>query len=400
MPQTRSRSVNRLTVKSIPGLPAGQTSDGGGLYLIKKPTGSAYWMLRLSFNGKPKQMGLGAYPDVGLADARSQRDKWRAVAKSGSDPVKVRELEQVEVKAEIEARLTTLRDVAEDAYETRKSELKGEANIVRWYGALRNHVLPELGDRPIETINQHDIRRVLRPIWHEKAEAARKAINRLNIVLKHGAALGLDVDLNAIMKAKALLGKQDHIPKHQPSMPWQDVPDFYATLSDSSPVQVALKLLILNPGPRSRPIRFLRYDDINCGVWTVPGELMKGIKGTTKDWRTPLSTESLRLIECTRAFEVGGRLFPSVSGKGVISDASMARHMERDGLAARPHGFRHAFKTWTAETRQSFMISELCLAHTFAVNAQANYLLTDYLDERREMMDRWSEFVTSASAVH
>ena len=181
-------------------------------------------------------------------------------------------------------------------------------------------------------------------------------------------------------------------------MPWNDVPDYYNTLDETSLVQLALKLLILNPGPRSKPIRFLRPEHVKGDVWIVPGELMKGAKGRTKDWRTPLSDESLRLIERAKAFLDHGYFFPASRGEGVISDASMGRHMDREGLEYRPHGFRHAFKTWTAETRQSFMISELCLAHTFTINAQANYVLTDYLDERREMMDRWSLFVTGKKA--
>lgn len=388
-----NRAINRLTVKSIPSLSSGQHHDGGGLFLRKAKSGAAQWVLRVYVSGKPKQFGLGSFPDVSLAEARHERDKWKLVAKSGQNPVLVRKLERTTEQKDIEVKLTSVEDVAKDAYETRKSELKGEANARRWYGALKNHVLPTLGSYPIENINQIHIRETLKPIWKTKPEAARKAINRLNIVMIHAAALGLDVDLNAIAKAKALLGKQMHVTNHFPSMPWREVPKYYSELPEDTPTQVALKFLILNPGPRSRPIRFLRYEHLDGRIWTVPAELMKGIKGKTKDWRTTLSDESMRLIELTRNFEVRGNLFPSATGKIVISDASMSRQMERQGIPYRPHGFRHAFKTWTAETRQSFMISELCLAHTFTVNSQANYLLTDYLEERGEMMDRWSDFV-------
>jgi len=389
-----SRAINRLTVKSIPSLASGQHHDGGGLFLRKSETGSSRWVLRVSVNGKPKQIGLGSYPDVGLADARKERDKWKAVAKTGQNPVLVRKLERFGEHKEIETRLTTVEEVAIDAYETRKPELKGEANARRWYGALKNHILPALGRYPIENINQIHLRETLKPIWRTKPEAARKAINRFNIIMLHGAALGLDVDLNAIAKAKALLGKQMHVEKHHPSMPWREVPHYYSGLPENTPTQVALKLLILNPGPRSKPIRFFRSEHLDGTIWTIPAELMKGIKGKTKDWRTTLSPESMRLVQVAKRFEHQGNLFPSVTGKTVISDASMSKQMTKDGIPYRPHGFRHAFKTWTAETRQSFMISELCLAHTFTVNSQANYLLTDYLEERREMMDRWSSYVT------
>ena len=77
---------------------------------------------------------------------------------------------------------------------------------------------------PVEDLDQRDIRDALAPIWHSKADTARKASNRLNIVLQHAAALGLEVDLQAVAKAKALLGKTRHEPKNIPAMPWAEVP--------------------------------------------------------------------------------------------------------------------------------------------------------------------------------
>lgn len=108
---------------------------------------------------------------------------------------------------------------------------------------------------PVVDIDQTDIRDVLAPIWHSKAETARKALNRLAICLKHAAALGLSVDLQATDKARALLGKQRHKPENIPAMPWRDVPIFYASLSDGTVTHLALRLLILT-GVRSAPLRF------------------------------------------------------------------------------------------------------------------------------------------------
>ena len=94
-----------------------------------------------------------------------------------------------------------------DAFESRKAELKGDGKAGRWFSPLELHVLPKLGRVPIADIDQRDIRDGLAPIWHIKAATAKKAADRLNIVLNHAAALGLDVDLQAVAKAKALLGR-------------------------------------------------------------------------------------------------------------------------------------------------------------------------------------------------
>ena len=93
-----------------------------------------------------------------------------------------------------------LKNVALAAFEARKAELKADGKAGRWFSPLELHVLPKLGRLPIEQIDQKDIANTLGKIWHAKAETARKAMNRLGIVFQYGAAMGLNVDLNAIVK--------------------------------------------------------------------------------------------------------------------------------------------------------------------------------------------------------
>ncbi len=126
--------------------------------------------------------------------------------RDGKDAIKERE----RLNREAERNLNILADIAKDAFESRKAELKGDGKAGRWFSPLELHVLPKLGKMPVSRIDQRDIRDTLAPIWHTKADTARKAMNRLSICLRHAAALGLDVDLQATEKAKALLGKQRH----------------------------------------------------------------------------------------------------------------------------------------------------------------------------------------------
>lgn len=385
------RPINKLTVKGIDRLSVGPHGDGGGLWLRKTSLTSAQWLYRFRLHGRTRQMGLGSYPVVSLANARKARDRCAEQVALGLDPVLERRREQDRAKTQ----LVTLTEVAESAFEARKAELKDDGKAGRWFGPLKLHVLPKIGTVPAVEITQLHIRDAVSPIWKSKADTARKAMNRLNITLKHGAALGLDVDLMAVEKAKALLGKQDHKAQNIPAMPWRDVSEFYASLTEDTPTQLALRLLILNPGPRSKPIRFLKAEHIDGNVWTVPGELMKGLKGKVDDWRTPLSVPSLNLIEKAKRWERNGNLFPNASGRGVISDATMARHMERAGLSYRPHGFRSSFRTWAAETGKRRDIAELCNAHKIFGSVEAAYVRTDFLDERRELLQNWSDFVTA-----
>jgi len=382
---------NQLTVKAINSLPQGTHGDGGGLYIRITGKANGQWIYRFRYNGRQRQMGLGGLHKVTLAKARQLRDKYQAMVVDGLDPIRQR-------KKESDLRLVgleTLATVADIAFVARQAELRDDGKAGRWFSPLTLHVLPALGKRPIIEISQTDIQHTLKPIWHAKADTARKAINRLQIVFKHAVAMGLDVDIQAVEKAKALLGKQRHQPTNIPSMPWSEVPAFYASLDQQTPVQLALRLLMLNPGPRSKPVRFLRLEHIEDDVWTVPADLMKGQKGKTSDWRTPLTDESLSIIEAAKPFERNGYLFPNRSGNGVISDASMSRLMERRGLNFRPHGFRSSFRTWAAETAQLRDIAELCLAHKIYGKVEAAYVRTDYLNERAALAQLWSEHITS-----
>ena len=386
------RAKNRLTSSFIKTAPVGKHCDGGGLWLIKRDDGGAQWVQRVTVHGRRREMGLGGFPSLGLADARKLSERWRNVAANGRDPIKEREAEDRAARRED----ISLAVLTADAFEARKAELKDDGKAGRWLSPLNLHVLPKLGRVPVTDLDQRDIRDTLAPIWHEKADTARKAMNRLSIVLKHAAALGLDVDLQATEKAKALLGKSRHVPKHIPAMAWADVPTFYASLEEPTLTHLALRLAILT-GVRSKPLRNLRLEQIGGDVWTVPAEGMKGRKGATADYRVPLSLEAQRIIGLARPHARNGYLFPNTRD-GVISNATHARMMERRGLEARPHGFRTSLRTWLAEaTDAPHEVAETMLGHVVDGSVVRAYRRTDWLEQRRALAERWADYVTGGA---
>lgn len=387
------RAKNRLSASFIKTAPVGKHCDGAGLWLVVREDGGAQWVLRVTVHGRRREMGLGGFPALGLADARKQASRWRGVAAAGRDPIKEREAEARAARRE-DISLTIL---TTDAFEARKAELKDDGAAGRWLSPLNIHVLPKLGKVPVTDLDQRDIRDTLAPIWHTKADTARKALNRLSIVLRHAAALGLDVDLQATEKAKALLGKSRHVPKNIPAMDWRDVPAFYASLEEPTLTHLALRLLILNPGVRSKPLRNLRLEQIEGDVWTVPEGDMKGQKGKAPAYRVPLCQEAKRIIELARPHSRNGYLFPNTRG-GVISDMTLSRHMERRGLEARPHGFRTSLRTWLAEaTDAPHEVAEAMIAHMADSGVVRAYRRTDYLEQRAKLADRWADHVTGGA---
>lgn len=385
-------ALNRLSTGFVKSAPIGKHCDGGGLWLIKREDGGAQWVLRVTVHGRRREMGLGAFPTVGLAAARDMADRWRAVAASGRDPIKEREREAREAaRAD-----NTLRVIALAAFEARKAELKGDGKAGRWFSPLELHVLPKLGKVPVQDIDQRDIRDTLAPIWHTKAPTAKKALDRLAIVFRHAAAEGLDVDLQVASKARLLLGESRHQTQHIPAMPWAEVPAFYESLAEPTLTHLALRLLILT-GMRTAPVRFMRLEHIEGDVWTIPADLMKGRKGKTFDFRVPLSQEAQRVIELAKPFARDGVLFPSTR-KGVISDATMARLMERRGLEARPHGFRTSLRTWLSDnTDAPHEVQEMMIAHITDSKVVRSYRRNDFLEQRKALAERWAKFVSGGS---
>lgn len=382
--------LNKLTSLKVKNAKPGKYSDGGGLWLVKRKDGGGQWVYRYDLHGKRREMGLGSFSGVSIKQARSDADKWRQVKHTGKDPINERQ----RLLRESARERPVFKDIFESAFEARKAQLKNDGKAGRWDTPLKLHVLPTLGKIPIEDIDQQDIKNVLAPIWHSKAATAKKALNRIGIVFKHAAALDLDVDMHATLKARALLGAQRHEPKNIPSLPWKETPAFYASLDRITNCHLALRLAILTAS-RSQEVRFCHTDEIEGTIWTVPAIRMK----SGKEHRVALSKEALSVIEQALALNGDGFLFPNIR-KGVISDATMSCMMERRGMEARPHGFRSTFKTWCAEaTDTPHEVSEAAIAHETGNAVERTYRRTDFLEKRQFLMEKWANHVLDGSGT-
>jgi integrase len=385
------RVLHKLTAVAVKSAGPGKYNDGHGLWLVKRKDGGGQWVLRLAIFGKRREMGLGSTAEVSLKQARETAAKWRAIVRDGKDPIRERETQKLNSRDIA----VTLEAMAVEAFDARKSELKGDGKAGRWFSPLAVHVLPRLGRRPVSQLHQNDIRDCLAPIWHDKADAAKKAMTRLGIVMRFAAAKGHEVDLQATAKAKELLGKSRYEAGHIASLQWQEVPAFYMSLNELSVTHLALRLLILT-GVRSLPIRAMTIDQIDGDCWTIPAHLMKGTKGKTQQFRVPLSSEVLKIINQARPFARNGLLFAAPRG-GMMSDATMSRLMERRGMEARPHGFRSSLRVWLSEaTDAPFEIAEAMLSHTVGSSVTRAYQRSDFLEQRRVLLERWAEHVCCA----
>ncbi len=383
---------NVFTVAEVRALHVGKHCDGRGLWLYKRADGGAQWLFRFNLWGRQREMGLGPLSKVGLAQARQAAEIARKQVHQGEDPIGARRLERQQSDRK-EGRLNHL---AEAAFETHRKQLKHNGDNGRWYSPLRLHILPKLGKMPIVKIDQHDIKAALAPIWHEKNETARKALSRLTTVFEYAVAAGLMVDMSAIPNARLLLGKNDKAAKRIESMPWQDVPTFYATLDDLDPSQLALRMLILT-GVRSDSINNMRFDQIAGETWQIPPLFVKGRVTNTAGFRVPLCPEALHVIDLAKQVEKNGYLFVNARG-GSLDKMAMRNFLESHQIAARPHGFRSSLRTWLSEeTDCAHEVAEACIGHFKHDEVENAYNRTDYFMKRSIYMRMWSNHVTGKS---
>jgi integrase len=383
-----------LSAAFVKTAPSGRHSDGAGLWAYVREPGNGYWVLRFHVHGKRREAGLGSLKAVSLAEARQKAAIARAQLALGVDPIREKH-KQARAASKPDSAFAV---VAQQCFEARKSELKGDGLAGRWFSPLELHAIPALGRLPVDEITARDIRDALAGVWH-KGDVGRKTINRINVIMRYAAALGLAVDLQAPLKAKALLGKSRHEPKHIEAVPWAEVPAFYASLAEPSIVHLALKFLILT-GVRSKPARFLRLEQIEGDTWTIPAEHVKGLKGKTSDFRVPLSREALAVIEAAKAHARDGFLFPSTKPGVPISDMSMSQSMARRGVKERPHGFRSSLRVWLAEaTDASHEVAEAVLGHATGSAVSRAYQRSDFLEQRRALLERWGDFVAGGSGA-
>ncbi|AQX19634.1 tyrosine-type recombinase/integrase [Bartonella sp. WD16.2] len=384
------RAIHRLTASFVKTSPQGKYCDGAGLWLNVRKDNTRGWFFRYTYRNKRREMGLGPVTKTSLKEARELAKHYSDILKGGNDPIVFREQSILKQQSNV------FQEIAQAAFESKKAELKNEGKNGRWFSPLELHVIPHIGNLPVEKLTANIIRNVLAPLWHKKGDTARKVLNRINICLKYAAALGLDVDLQACMKARALLGKSRAISTNIPAMPWREVPAFYQSLNDDLLSNLALKLLILT-GVRSYPLRYLRLEQIDKNIWTIPKENMKGIVGKVSDFRVPLSNEALRVIEKALPFEKNGFLFSGLKGTP-ISDMSMSKYMASCGLKYRPHGFRSSLRDWIAETTSTpFEIAETVLAHSVGSSVTKAYMRTDFLEQRHALLEQWATFISGTT---
>lgn len=389
-----AREINRLTTRKIQAITeAGWYLDGEGLYLAVEPSGSKRWVLRYRMPGKRREMGLGSFGTVPLAKARELAAAARAQIQEGVDPIAAKASAKAEPAAPV-----TFADVAITYMADRETTWRNPKHRAQWRTSLEVDA-SRLWTMPVSKIGTDDVLAVLRPIWFEKAESARRLRGRIERILDAARVGGHRLGENPARwrgHLDVLLPQSKRLQRgHHKAMPYADVPAFFATIAAGreSHSCAALRFTILTAA-RSGETRGMTWGEIDMAgaVWTVPAERMKG----HRIHRVPLTAPALSILAESRLGDHRDSdiVFPARGGKP-LSDMALAmflRRLNEDGYTV--HGFRSSFRDWvTEETDFAGDLAEAALAHLTGDDTERAYRRGDALEKRRHLMDAWAAFV-------
>ena len=397
------RKLNHaLTPLAVTHAKAGRHADGGGLNLLVKESGARSWVYRFMLKGKSRDLGLGAAsgPDaISLAKARDLASAHRLKVKAGIDPLAERHREAAEAIAAAQAAQiagVTFRHVAEAYIAANEGSWRNDKHRQQWRNTLASYVYPVMGELPVADIGTAHVLQILEPIWQEKPETASRIRGRIEALLDAAKARGYREGENPARWrghiAQILPARSKLTRGHHKAMPYGELPLFMSQLrAREAMAALALEFVILT-ATRTSELLGAKWGEVDLekAIWTIPALRMKA----GKEHRVPLSPRAIEILQTVK-LKSSEWLFPSAKG-GKLSTMAMSMLLRRMKLDCTVHGFRSAFRDWSAEcTGYAHEVCEMALAHTIGNKAEAAYRRGDMFEKRARLMADWATYCDS-----
>lgn len=373
-----------------------------GLHLKVNDAGAQSWILRVSVGGKRRDIGLGGFPDVSLAEAREKAKQFRNDIAQGIDPIHVKKQRRSSLLAARAAEIT-FEQSAKEFLSSKGIEWKNAKHAQQWTNTLETYVYPVIGRLQVKDVDLSHIVKILEPIWKTKTETAKRLRGRIENILDW-ASVRKYRSIENPARWKGYLDKVLPSPgkitkvEHHAALPVDEVGRFMQRLRKREGISSrALEFLVLTVA-RSGEVRGAEWPefDMEAGVWTIPAHRMKA----GKEHRVPLSSRAIALLKELPRFEDEKTVFLSPRG-GILSDMALTAVTRVMEVKAVPHGFRSTFRDWVAEhTNYSNEVAEMALAHAIDNKVEAAYRRGDLFEKRRQMMNDWEQFCMIIQSNH
>jgi integrase len=373
-------------------------SDGHGMYLHVSTSGLKSWRYRFKVGGKESTFTIGEYPKVTLEQARLARMDAREKVRDGESPTLIRKQEKKiknDKRRTIDLeKINTFKNISlEWVGIQRNSWSYNHAEAV--INTLQRDAFPEIGEQPIDTISPPLILNIIRKIENRGSlEIARKVLQRMNAVFRYAVQTGRATynpasDMKGVLKPKKT--------NHRPALTSDELPEFIKTLSNGdihTTTRLAIQFVILTAA-RSGEVRGATWDEIylNDRLWKIPAERMKMNTPHT----VPLSTQAIAILKRVgKLYGEEGRIFPGIrQDSKQLSENTMLYALYRLGYHSKAtmHGFRATFSTIANESGFDGDVIEKALAHEERNKVRAAYHRSEYIEQRRELMQWWGDLL-------
>jgi integrase len=402
----------------------GNHEDGDGLRLVVGERGGKKWVLRFSLAGKRREMGLGSFPEVGLADARNAAFEARKLVASGVDPIEARNAEK-KAKARAGKPIPTFNEIAAEVVKDAQAESTNAKVRYQWERHLGEVYSGPLLKRPVNEITSSEVAALAKPLLASKPEVGRKWLSAIRRVFDR-ARVVLKDEFGVVMvenPANVLDLRHQGVPKprhlsrgHHPALPFTRMAEFMTELRRDETIAAKVLEFTILTNIRTESVIEAEWSefDLKETVWIIPIEKMKDRKHRTMPFRVPLSARVIELLEEVKVLaSMLGRdqklfVFPGQKAGRPLSNMCMLtllKKMDDDAPADRKwidplqkkritvHGFRSTFKVWAEETT-SFPRNtvEEAMGHVVGSGVEQAYRRTDVLERRRKLMDEWATF--------
>jgi integrase len=388
----------KLTAKQVENLGPGKYGDGDGLWLVVTTSERRSWLKRYQLQGRAREMGLGGFPAVSLADARDKSLAADKLLSQGIDPIDQRVAER-EAAAATTARATTFAEAANAYIAAQEASWSNAKHAAQWRSTIAAYANPFIGHLPVSAIDTDRVMQVLKPIWISKTETATRLRGRIEMILSYATVHKWREGPNpAVWRGllQIMLPSPSKIApvEHHAALDWREAPAFMAMLRAREGMGArALEFAILTAA-RSGEVRGATWTeiDLESSEWIIPAKRMKA----KREHRVPLSAAAVALLREVAKFKDGSGLVFLGQKRGVpMSDMTLTavlRRMGRGELTA--HGLRATFRTWVDEkTGHPTDIGEAALSHKIGNKVEAAYRRGDLFKKRIALMDDWAAYL-------
>lgn len=377
-------------------------TDGQGLSLWVMPTGAKYWRLKYRINGKEKLLALGVYPEISLKEARLKRDDARKQIADGDDPAAMRKMDKV---IKLAAAANTFAAIALEWHE-RESHEWSAAHSERVLSAMKTHIFPFIGDRPINDIRPLELLEVLRKVESAgNIDTTKRLRQRCSAVFRLAILTGR-CDSDPAAPLTDALKSQQSTPRK--ALMREDIPSFLEALEKydgNLQTKLMMKLMLLT-FTRVGEMAMAKWEEIDFdkALWTIPPEhrkLPEKSKKTAPPHLVPLSPPTLEVLKQLHGI-TGGRehIFPNRNNpRRPMSPETLRRALHSMGFKGKAdvHGFRSTASTILNEQGFNPDAIERQLSHIEKNKVRAAYNRAEYINDRREMMTWWANFLLTTN---